>query len=105
MDNGYALTTSTANSTALTLAPCFQTGQLSVPTVPLVGGTAQSPTDFCGTSLDSADSPDEHAVTSGTAVTWSSIDNRAVPAGRHSVPEPIRALSSPSPSRPESPVR
>ena len=66
MDNGSAVTSDT-----LTLAPCFQTG------VELSSVTNGSPTDFCGTASDAATSPTNKPVTPATAVTWSSLDNRA----------------------------
>ena len=66
MDNG-----STVTSNTLTLAPCFQTG------VEASSVTNGSPTDFCGTASDAATAPTNTIVTPATAVTWSSLDNRA----------------------------
>ena len=63
LDNGYALTNSdpSTGDPSLTMAPCFQTGQFSATLndSPVVGGTAgeTSPTDFCGTASDAADTP------------------------------------------------
>ena len=66
MDNGADV-----EPNSLTLAPCFQTGVLSSPQA------SESPTDFCSTSLDSAQAPTSGTIGAGTAVTWSSTDNRA----------------------------
>lgn len=74
---------STASSSSLTLAPCFQTGQLSANLngVPL----AQSPTDFCNTQTDSATIPTTR-LGPGDRFTWTSSDNRAFQAPTAPIP-------------------
>jgi hypothetical protein len=68
MDAGGSATRST-----LTLAPCFQTGQLSA----FLNSTAlASPTDFCNTQTDSAAVP-APAARPADRFTWTSNDNRA----------------------------
>jgi hypothetical protein len=87
LDNGYALTNSDPSpphNPSLTMAPCFQTGQLSATLngAPLVGGIAgeTSPTDFCGTASDAADMPTP-SFTQSDVVTTSSNDDRAFQPG------------------------
>jgi hypothetical protein len=68
MDAGSAATSST-----LTLAPCFQTGQLSA----FLNSTLlPAPTDYCNTQTDSAAVP-VPAAGLGDRFTWTSNDNRA----------------------------
>jgi hypothetical protein len=68
MDAGSAATSST-----LTLAPCFQTGQLSA----FLNSTPLStPTDYCNTQTDAATLP-VPAAGAGDRFVWSSNDNRA----------------------------
>jgi hypothetical protein len=68
-------TPQTHGGPSLTMSPCFQTGVLGY----RVGGTAgsESPTDFCSTSFDTADTPLASTVSRGQAVLTSSLDNRA----------------------------
>jgi hypothetical protein len=77
LDQGFALTNDDPAVTgpSLSLGPCFQTGVLSY-TVAGVAGL-ESPTDFCGTASDVADTPLASAVTGAQAVTYSTNDNRA----------------------------
>jgi hypothetical protein len=60
---------------SLTMVPCFQTGVLGYS----INGTAgsESPTDFCSTSFDTADTPLTSPVSKGQVVLQSSLDNRA----------------------------
>ncbi len=82
LDNGYALTNddpTLGGDPSLTIGPCFQTGVESIDTI---GHTApESPTDFCSTSLDSADvdlsSEYPSGIGAGDQITYSSNDNRA----------------------------
>ena len=68
MDAGSSATNST-----LTLAPCFQTGQLSA----FLNSTAlASPTDYCNTQTDSAAVP-APAARPADRFSWTSNDNRA----------------------------
>jgi hypothetical protein len=69
MDNG-----SSATSSSLSLAPCFQTGLLTatIDSTPL----SESPTDFCNTQTDSATMPTP-PIGARNRVTWASNDNRA----------------------------
>ena len=60
---------------SLSIGPCFQTGVESY-TVAGVAGL-ESPTDFCGTASDVADTPLAAPVTGTQAVTYSTNDNRA----------------------------
>jgi hypothetical protein len=86
LDNGYALTNtdSSTGHPSVTVAPCFQTGELSdtLNGSPLVGGTAgeTSPTDFCGTASDAADMPISTPFAQSDVVTTSSNDDRAFQA-------------------------
>jgi hypothetical protein len=77
LDQGFALTNSdpATSSPSLSLGPCFQTGVESY-TVGGVGGS-ESPTDYCGTASDVADTPLASPVTGSDAVTYSTNDNRA----------------------------
>ena len=77
MDAGSAATSST-----LTLAPCFQTGQLSA----FLNSTLlPSPTDSCNTQTDSAAIP-VPAAGAGDRFTWISNDNRAFQDPRAPIP-------------------
>ena len=77
LDQGFALTNDdpATSGPSLSIGPCFQTGVESY----TVGGVAglESPTDFCGTASDVADTPLSAAVTGTQAVTYSTNDNRA----------------------------
>lgn len=98
LDNGYALTNTDpqTGNPSLTMAPCFQTGQLSATLngSPLVGGTASetSPTDFCGTASDAADMPSSTPFAQSDVVTTSSNDDRAFQPGDTTDPDPEGAL-------------
>jgi hypothetical protein len=84
LDNGSFLTNNdqapwatalTAGGPSLSMGPCFQTGVLSYA---INGATqANSPTDFCGTASDIADTPLSAPVARSDAFTDSSNDNRA----------------------------
>ena len=64
---------SSATSSTLTLAPCFQTGQLSA----FLNSTVlASPTDYCNTQTDSAAVP-APAARPADRFSWTSNDNRA----------------------------
>jgi hypothetical protein len=86
MDAGSA-----AASSSLTLAPCFQTGQLAANLngVPF----AQSPTDYCNTQTDSATVPTS-ALGAASRLTWTSNDNRAFQAPTSPTPNLQGALVS-----------
>ncbi len=98
LDNGYALTNAdpVTSAPSLTMAPCFQTGQLSATLngAPLVGGTAgeTSPTDFCGTASDAADMPIATQFQQSDVVTTSSNDDRAFQAADTTNSNPEGAL-------------
>jgi hypothetical protein len=86
MDTGSA-----AASSSLSVAPCFQTGQLSVALnyVPL----SESPTDACNTQTDSA-TVATPAVGRGGRLTWTSNDNRGFEAPEAPTPNLNGALVS-----------
>jgi hypothetical protein len=77
LDQGFALTNSdpATDGPSLSIGPCFQTGVENY-TVAGVAGL-ESPTDFCGTASDVADTPLSSPVTGDEAVTYSTNDNRA----------------------------
>lgn len=84
LDNGTFLTTDDTNPWAtaltqggpsLTMGPCFQTGVLSY-TIDNTPGS-ESPTDFCSTALDVADTPLADQVGPSDVVTDASLDNRS----------------------------
>jgi len=77
LDQGFALTNDdpATGGPSLSIGPCFQTGVESY-TISGVAGT-ESPTDFCGTASDVADTPLPAQVTAGQAVRYSTNDNRA----------------------------
>ncbi|MBV8999560.1 MAG: hypothetical protein JO304_10890 [Solirubrobacterales bacterium] len=72
LDNGYALTN---KPPSLTIGPCFQTGVESYTVNGTVG--AESPSDFCSTSADTATVALSARVGPGDVVTLSTNDNRA----------------------------
>jgi hypothetical protein len=74
-DKAMWATPQTHGGPSLTMMPCFQTGVFGYS----INGTAgaKSPTDFCSTSLDTADTPLTGPVTKGDVVLQSSLDNRA----------------------------
>jgi hypothetical protein len=81
---------STATSSSLTLAPCFQVGQLSA----LLNSTPlASPTDSCNTQTDSATVPAPNARL-GSRLTYGSNDNRAFQAPGTALPNSSGALVS-----------
>jgi hypothetical protein len=83
LDNGYALTN---NPPSLTIGPCFQTGTEAF----AINGTtaAESPTDFCSTSADTATFPLSGPVTPADSVTLSTNDNRAFQPADAATPNP-----------------
>jgi hypothetical protein len=82
--------TITTGHPSLTMAPCFQTGVLGYAINGTPGG--KSPTNFCSTSFDTADTPLGAPVSRAQAVTASSNDNRAFAALDTSVPNPFGGL-------------
>ncbi len=87
LDNGYALTN---GPPSLTIGPCFQTGVESYEVNGTVG--AQSPTDFCSTSADTATAPLSGPVGPADVVTVSTNDNRAFQPSDAAVPNPAGGL-------------
>ncbi|HEY2355568.1 MAG TPA: hypothetical protein VGH79_11790 [Gaiellaceae bacterium] len=77
LDQGFALTNDdpATSGPSLSIGPCFQTGVLSY-TVDGAAGS-ESPTDFCGTASDVADTPLAAPVATDDALTFSTNDNRA----------------------------
>jgi len=73
LDAGAAVHSGPGGS-ALTLAPCFQTGVLSIALDGVAAGP--SPSDFCNTQTDSATIP-AAAIRPGDVLTATSNDNRA----------------------------
>ena len=78
-DHAPWATALTSGRPSLTMSPCFQTGVLNY----TINGTAgaESPTHFCSTSLDTADTPLSGPVSRGDTVVDSSMDNRAYAPG------------------------
>jgi len=70
LDNGADV--SNRNGGFVTLGPCFQTGVLTL----RVGGTSYSPNDTCNTQTNTSTIATGR-ISSGEAVTVSSLDNRA----------------------------
>ncbi len=83
LDNGYVLTNSPPS---LTIGPCFQTGVESYTVNGAVG--AESPTDFCSTSADTATVALSAAIRPSDTVTVSTNDNRAFQPFDAAVPNP-----------------
>jgi hypothetical protein len=92
LDSGVALTNSDPlfSGPSLSIGPCFQTGVLSY-TVDGAPG-AESPTDFCGTSSDVAETPLSSPVGGSDVVTAASNDNRAFQPGDTDNPNPNGGL-------------
>ena len=77
LDQGFALTNNdpATGNPSLSIGPCFQTGVESYTIAGMPG--PESPTDFCGTASDVADTPLASPVTGSQTVTYSTNDNRA----------------------------
>ncbi len=80
----------TRGGPSLTMAPCFQTGVLGY----TINGTPgpESPTDYCSTSFDTADTPLSSKVSSSDKVVTSSNDNRAFQPSDAPFPNPVGGL-------------
>jgi hypothetical protein len=99
LDQGVVLTNNdqapwstpqTHGGPSLTVTPCFQTGVLHYDINGHPG--SQSPTDYCSTAFDTADTPLPGPVTKADRVVVSSNDNRAFMAGDTQLPNQFGGL-------------